>query len=73
MGIPLIENKQVWGFPYLKIDKLQEINFMLFDRYEIHIQASVHFINGKLIIFNPHLHKIILRNIYSTFTYKNLL
>ena len=23
---------------------------MLFDRYEIHIQASVHFINGKLII-----------------------
>ena len=30
---------------------------MFFDRYEIHIQAFVHFNNGELIIFNPHLHK----------------
>ena len=35
--------------------------FHVFDRYEIHIQAFVHFINGKLIIFNPRLHKNILR------------
>ena len=33
----------------VKIEKLQEIPFMFFDRYEIHIQAFVHFINGKLI------------------------
>ena len=32
---------------------------MFFDRYEIHIQAFVHFINGRLVMFNPHLHKII--------------
>ena len=25
---------------------------MFFDRYEIHIQAFVHFMNGKLIIFS---------------------
>ena len=30
---------------------------MLFDRYEIHIQAFVHFVYGKLFIFNPRLHK----------------
>ena len=51
--------------------------FMLFDRYEIHIQAFVDFINGKLIIFNPHLHKTILRNIYSkninTHIFQNLM
>ena len=32
---------------------------MFFDRYEIHVQAFVHFINGKWIISDPHLHKII--------------
>ena len=32
---------------------------MFFDRYEIHIQAFLLFINGKLIIFNSHLHKSI--------------
>ena len=31
---------------------------MFFYRYEIHIQAFVHFMNGKFTIFDPHLHKI---------------
>ena len=31
------------------------MSFHVFDRYEIHIQAFVHFIDGKLIISNPHL------------------
>ena len=52
------------GIPLPEIEKLQEFLFMFFDRYEIHIQAFVHFINGKVIIFNPHFHKSILRNIY---------
>ena len=37
--------------PYLKIRNLPNFHFMFFDRYEIHIQAFVDFINGKLIIF----------------------
>ena len=40
---------------------------MFFDRYEIHIQAFVHFINRQLIISNPPLHKNSLRNIYSKY------
>ena len=40
-----LSNKKVWGLPYLKIEKLQEILFMCFDRYEIHIQAFVDFIS----------------------------
>ena len=55
--IAFLENKKVWGYPYLKIEKLSNALFMFFDRYEIHIQAFVHLINGKLIISNPHLHK----------------
>ena len=53
--LPLFENNKVWGFPYL--NKVIERPFHVFDRYEIHIQAFLYFINGKLIIFNPHLHK----------------
>ena len=34
---------------------------MFFDRYEIHIQAFVHFLNGKLSFSDPHLRKIILK------------
>ena len=34
---------------------------MLFDRYEIHIQGSVHFTNGKLIIFQSATPQHILR------------
>ena len=37
----------------LKIEKLHEILFMCFDRYETHIQAFLLFINGKLINFQP--------------------
>ena len=51
----------------MKIEKLQEIPFMFFDRYEIDIQAFLLSINGKLIIFNPHLHKNYFQNMYSNF------
>ena len=36
--------------------------FHEFDRYEIHIQAFLDFINGKLIISVPHLHKNVFGN-----------
>ena len=45
--IPFLENKNVWEIPYLKI---ANIHFMVFDRYEIHIQAFVPFINAMAII-----------------------
>jgi len=64
--LPLFENKKVWGFPYLKIEKLQEIHFMFFDRYEIHIQAFVHFINAKLIMFQSSSPQKYFKNVYST-------
>ena len=50
------------GFPYLKIDKFggfTKFIFHVFDRYEIHIQAFLYFINGNLWMSVPHLHKII--------------
>ena len=43
--ITFLENKEVQGIPYLKIDKLSKFRFMFFDRYEIHIQAFLYFIN----------------------------
>ena len=43
------------------MEDLPSLYFMFFDRYEMHIQAFVDFMNGKLIIFNPHLRKLILR------------
>ena len=67
--IPLLENKKVEGFTYLKIKKATKCPFMLLDRYEIHIQALVDFINGKLIIFSPHLHENIFE-IYIQKTYR---
>ena len=39
------------GFPYLKIQKLPNCNFMFFDRYEIHIQDFEDFFTGIFIIF----------------------
>ena len=45
----------------VEVEKLQEIPFMFFDRYEIHIQAFLYFVNGKLIISNPHLRKSIFK------------
>ena len=49
-------------------------HLMFFDRYEIHIQASVHFIDGKLIMFQAsspqeYFKKYIRRN----YTYKYFL
>ena len=35
----------------MKIENLPKSRFMVFDRYEIHIQALVLFSHGKLIIF----------------------
>ncbi len=59
MGIPSPENKKVTTLP-----------FHAFDRYELHIQACVDFINGKLSFVDPHLRKII--NIY-IYIYKCIL
>ena len=49
---------------------------MFLDRYEIHIQAFVHFINGKLIIFQSsspqkYFKKYILENIDIKYFLKN--
>ena len=41
----------VWGFPHIKIKKLPHFHFMFFDRYDIHIQAFLCFVNGSFIIF----------------------
>ena len=57
--IPFLENKKVWGVPYLKIEKLPPFHFMCFDRYENHTQDFANVLYGKFIIFNPHLRKII--------------
>ena len=48
----LIDANFVGGDSYLKkIGKLPNFHFMFSDRYEIHIQAFLYFINGKLIMF----------------------
>ena len=44
-------NKKVWGFPYLKIEKLPYFHFMFFGRYGIHIQAFVDLTNAIAIMF----------------------
>ena len=38
-----------WGFLYLKIQKLPNVYFMLFDRCEIHIQDFKEFLTGIFI------------------------
>ena len=43
---------------------------MFFDRYEIHIQAFVDFINGKLIIFQSSSPQKYFEDIYSKNIYK---
>ena len=72
--ITFLENKKVCGFSYLEIDKFEVFTkfiFHVFDSYEIHIQAFVHFINGELIIFNPHIHKHIFKTCTHIFTKKH--
>ena len=63
--IPFLENKKVWSIPYLKIDEfggcledLPNLHFTFFDRYEIHIQAFLYFINENLSVSDPHLRQI---------------
>ena len=53
LWIPLFKNRQIWW--------IYQFLISCFDRYEIRIQAFVPFINGKLIISNPHLHKTIFK------------
>ena len=72
MGIPLLENKKVQGFPYLKIEVLPNSHFKIFDRYEIHIQAFVHFVYGQFIIFRSSSSQNYFQLINS-FLYKNYL
>ena len=54
LGIPLPENRKVTKFP-----------FHVFDRYEIHIQGFVHFINRKLSIFQSSSPQTYFKNMYS--------
>ena len=61
------------GFPSLKIDKFggfTNIIFLVFDRYEIHIQAFLYFTNGKLIIFQSSSPYNYFQKMYSNFIYK---
>ncbi len=41
--------------------RLPKFHLMFADRYEIHIQAFVEFINGNLSFPDPHLHKTIFK------------
>ena len=50
------------GCPLPKTKKVIKIPFHVFDRCEIHNQAFLYVIIGKLIISNPHLRKIDFRN-----------
>ena len=60
LGIPLLENRKVGRFSF----------HVFYDRYEMHIQAFLDFINRKFIMFDPHLDKTYLKNIYSKFSQK---
>ena len=60
-----LSKKTCHVFPYLKVKKLTNFHFMVFDRYAIHIQAFLDFIKGKFIIFQsspPHKY---FQNMYS--------
>ena len=54
LGIPLPENRKVTKMP-----------FHAFDRYGIHIQAFVHFLNGKIIIFQSSSPQKYFKNVHS--------
>ena len=69
--IPFLQNQKVWGFLYLKIEKLPPFHLMFFDRYEIRIQAFGDVFMENVSFVDPHLHKIILRSRYSKFIYIN--
>ena len=56
--IPLLENKELWGFPYLKIEKLPHFLFMFFDRSEIHIQAFGDIFMENVSFSDPHFRKL---------------
>ena len=55
------------GFPFLKIENLSNFRFMVFDRYEIQIQALVVFSSWKCSIFqssSSYFFKICIQNVY---------
>ena len=65
LGIPFLSAIQCWMIPCLETEKFPGFNkftFHVFDRYGIHIQAFVDFINGKLSSSDPHLRKIEFKN-----------
>ena len=45
-----------WGFPYFEIEKLANLHFMLFDRYEMHIQDFEDFVWGSSSLPGARLH-----------------
>ena len=55
--IPFLENKSL-GIPSPENKKVTTFPFHVFYKYEIHIQAVVHFVEGRFVISDPHLHKI---------------
>ena len=60
--IPFLENKKVWGLPYLKIENLQEIHFMfLIDMKFISKLLEMLFMDN-LSFPDPHLHQNIFKN-----------
>ena len=68
-GDSLTWNLKNRGFPYLKIHKFggfTKFPIHVFDRYEVHIQAFLHFINGKFIIWQSSSPQKYFQNMYST-------
>ena len=70
LGFPFYRLFNIRWFPSLKIKKFGDsltwkkwphFHFMFCARYEIHIQAFLCFINGKLSFSDPHLHKIVFK------------
>ena len=78
LGFPYYRLFYIWWFSFLKIkngdsliwkyihlEDLPNWYFMFFDRYEIHIQAFLYFINGKLIICQSSSPQNYFKNMYS--------
>ena len=66
-NLPKFHSIPISCFPYLKIKKLSSFHFMFFDRYVIHIQTFVEFINVKLIISRSSPPRNSFWNMYSFF------
>ena len=62
---PFLEHKKRLGIPLPENRKVAKLPFHVFNRYEIHIQAFVNFINGKVIIFQSSSPPKYFENMYS--------